>query len=117
MTRTAFQRVSLIPEAEAACINTEVIQMRAELETVDNNGQDNGRANASIIKRLEKAVLAQEKTLKAKLDTPADPASASRKPALSTSLWTSCTTTRTWKHRRTSPAPRSQAQPAHPIFT
>ncbi|WP_369745826.1 DEAD/DEAH box helicase family protein [Paenarthrobacter sp. AMU7] len=73
MTRTAFQRVSLSPEAEAAYINAEVIQMRAELEAVKDSGEDNGRANASIIKRLEKAVLAQEETLKAKLDTPADP--------------------------------------------
>jgi len=73
MTRTAFQRVSLSPEAEAAYINAEVIQMRAELEAAKENGQDNGRANASIVKRLEKAVLSQEETLKAKLDTPADP--------------------------------------------
>ncbi|MET3952838.1 helicase-related protein [Arthrobacter sp. UYEF36] len=73
MTRTAFQRVSLSPEAEAAYINSEVIQMRAELEAVKTNEQDNGRANSSIIKRLEKAVLAQEETLKARLDTPADP--------------------------------------------
>ncbi|UUL78008.1 hypothetical protein NG819_21905 (plasmid) [Pseudarthrobacter sp. Fe7] len=73
MTRTAFQRVSLSPEAEAAYINSEVTQMRAELEAVKNSEQDNGRANSSIIKRLEKAVLAQEEALKAKLDAPADP--------------------------------------------
>jgi hypothetical protein len=61
------------PEAEAAYINSEVTQMRAELEAVKNSEQDNGRANSSIIKRLEKAVLAQEEALKAKLDAPADP--------------------------------------------
>ncbi|MCD5342782.1 helicase [Arthrobacter sp. AK04] len=73
MTRTAFQRVSLSPDAEAAYINSEVMQMRAELEAVKSSEQDNGRANSSIIKRLEKALLAQEETLKAKLDAPADP--------------------------------------------
>ena len=73
MTRTAFQRVSLSPEAEAAYISSEVTQIRAELEAVRNSEQDNGRANSSIVKRLEKAVLAQEEILKAKLGAPADP--------------------------------------------
>ncbi|MFJ4230029.1 helicase-related protein, partial [Paenarthrobacter nicotinovorans] len=73
MTRTAFQRVSLSPEAEAAYLSTEVAQARAELEAVKNNGQDNGQANSSIVKRLEKAVMSREERLKAKLDTPADP--------------------------------------------
>ncbi|WP_240987098.1 helicase-related protein [Arthrobacter sp. Soil736] len=73
MTRTAFQRVSLSPEAEASYLKAEVAQLRAELEAAKDNGQENGRANSSIVKRLEKAVLAQEESLKAKLDTPADP--------------------------------------------
>ena len=73
MTRTAFQRVSLSPEAETAYMSAEVAQLRAELEAAKDNGQENGKANSSIIKRLEKVVLAQEERLKAKLDTPADP--------------------------------------------
>ncbi|MFF1831123.1 helicase-related protein [Paenarthrobacter sp. NPDC058040] len=73
MTRTAFQRVSLSPEAEAAYMRAEVAQVRAELEAAKSNAGDNGRANASIIKRLEKAVMGREERLKAKLDTPADP--------------------------------------------
>jgi hypothetical protein len=44
MTRTAFQRVSLSPEAEAAYINSEVTQMRAELEALKNSEQDTSHA-------------------------------------------------------------------------
>ncbi len=73
MTRSAFQRISLSPEAEAAYMQAEVSQMRAELEAAKENGQENGMTNSSIVKRLEKLVLAQEERLKAKLDTPADP--------------------------------------------
>lgn len=73
MTRTAFQRVSLSPEAEASYMRAEVAQVRAELEAVRDSGQDNGQPSASIVKRLEKVVLGREERLKAKLDTPADP--------------------------------------------
>lgn len=73
MTRTAFQRVSLSPEAEASYMRAEVAQARAELEAVRDSGQDNGQPSASIVKRLEKVVLGREERLKAKLDTPADP--------------------------------------------
>ncbi|ACL42491.1 helicase domain protein (plasmid) [Pseudarthrobacter chlorophenolicus A6] len=73
MTRTAFQRVSLSPEAEASYLSAEVAQARAELEAVKDTSRDGGQNNSSIIKRLEKAVMGREERLKAKLDTPADP--------------------------------------------
>ena len=60
MTRTAFQRVSLSPEAEASYMRTEVAQARAELEAVRDSGQENGQPSASIVKRLEKVVLARD---------------------------------------------------------
>ena len=73
MTRTAFQRMSLSPEAGASYMRAEVAQIRAELEAARDNGLDDGHTNASIVKRLEKVVLGREERLKAKLDTPVDP--------------------------------------------
>ncbi|BCW42732.1 hypothetical protein StoSoilB3_42670 (plasmid) [Arthrobacter sp. StoSoilB3] len=73
MTRTAFQRVTLSPEAEAAYKSSEIAQLRADLESAKNNGQENGRGGSSIVKRLEKIILSEEEVLKAKLDSPADP--------------------------------------------
>ncbi|MDJ0321957.1 helicase-related protein [Pseudarthrobacter sp. PS3-L1] len=73
MTRTAFQRVSLSPEAEAAYMAEEVAQSRAELEALRESSAEKGQANSSLVKRMEKAVMAREESLKAKLDTPTDP--------------------------------------------
>ncbi|EMY32805.1 putative helicase [Arthrobacter crystallopoietes BAB-32] len=73
LTRTAFQRVSLSPAAEAVYREKEVAGMRAELAAAQASNAENGRANSSLIKRLEKSVMAYEERLKAKLDTPVDP--------------------------------------------
>ncbi|XAS67554.1 hypothetical protein V3C33_19390 [Micrococcaceae bacterium Sec5.7] len=117
MTRTAFQRVSLSPEAVSAYMSAEAAQLRAELEAAKETGHENGKANSGMVKRLEKLVSPRKNASKPSSTPPRIRASASRKPASTTWSWTSCTTTRTWRPRATSPAPPSRAHNGPRTFT
>lgn len=68
LTRTAFERLSLTPDNEAAYQERELAQIRDRLEKVRA-----ARGETSGIKRLEKAVLKAEERLKAMRDVHADP--------------------------------------------
>lgn len=66
MTRSAFERIPVSPDVEAAYQDREMATLRAML---DNSRKGHGLA----VKRLEKAVLAAEERLKERLDGPRDP--------------------------------------------
>lgn len=68
MTRTAFERLSLTPENEAAYQQRELAEVRERLERVKA-----AKGETSGIKRLEKAMLSAEERLKAMRDVKADP--------------------------------------------
>jgi hypothetical protein len=111
------RQLGLSPEAETAYMRGEVAQMRAELEAAKENGQENGKADASIVNRLEKVVLSQEERLKAKLGTPADPGISFEETGIDYLVVTNCTTTRTSKPTATSRAPPSRPRSGPPTCT
>lgn len=65
MTQTAFERISLSPDTEAAYIQSEVEVLRASLEGAG--------ADSMSVKRIEKAVQRAEERYKKVLDRPRDP--------------------------------------------
>ncbi|MDF1480333.1 helicase [Leifsonia sp. H3M29-4] len=66
MTRTAFERIPLSPDAEREYIDRQVEQLRAALE-------DAKREDAMSVKRIERAALAMEERQKRLLDKARDP--------------------------------------------
>ncbi|MCE1175483.1 MAG: helicase, partial [Propionibacteriales bacterium] len=68
MTRTAFERLSLTPDNEAAYQDRQLSEVRERLERVKA-----AKGETSGIKRLQKAMLAAEERLKAMRDVQADP--------------------------------------------
>lgn len=66
MTRSAFERIPLSPDAEEAYISGQVQQLRSALD--DATGD-----SAMSIKRIERAVLSMEQKQKALADKPRDP--------------------------------------------
>lgn len=68
MTRTAFERLSLTPENEAAYQDRQLADLRERLERVKA-----ARGDTSGVKRLERAMLKAEERLKAMRDVKVDP--------------------------------------------
>ncbi|WP_459645160.1 helicase-related protein [Kineococcus sp. NUM-3379] len=66
LTRTAFQRLPVSPQAEADYMQQETAQIRAMLERSEGGDR-------LTVKRLEKMVAAAEQRLEARLDSPDDP--------------------------------------------
>lgn len=72
MTRTAFERIKLSPEAENAYSEREIARKRQELAEASARAAENGQPS-STVKKMESQILAQEEKLKARLDGPVDP--------------------------------------------
>ncbi len=68
MTRTAFERLSLTPDNEAAYRDRQLDQVRDRLQAVKT-----AKGDSRGIKRLERAMLAAEEKLKALRDVKTDP--------------------------------------------
>lgn len=68
MSRSAFERIPLSADEQAAYMDRELAQMRIWLNTAKDNGGDR-----RTVKRLEGALLRAEERLKAKLDSAKDP--------------------------------------------
>ncbi len=68
MTRTAFERLSLTPDNEAAYRDRQLDQVRQRLQAVKT-----AKGDSVGIKRLERAMLAAEEKLKAMRDVKTDP--------------------------------------------
>tara|TARA_R110002124_G_scaffold126756_3_gene286454 strand:- start:37890 stop:42764 length:4875 start_codon:yes stop_codon:yes gene_type:complete len=66
MTRTAFERISLSPDAEQAYMGKQLDELRAALEVAKGEGM-------MSVKRIERAVLSAEEKHKKLLDKPSDP--------------------------------------------
>ncbi len=69
MTRTAFERLEVSPEARRAYESRSVEQLRTQLAAL----RDSGDASRLTVKRMEKLLLSQENRLRGKLDTIKDP--------------------------------------------
>lgn len=66
MTQTAFQRIPLSPQAEAAYIDSQVADARTALDAAEES-------DAMSVKQIEKSILQLEESYKKKLDQPRDP--------------------------------------------
>ncbi|WJZ68603.1 helicase-related protein [Kocuria rosea] len=72
MTRTAFERVDLSPEAKEAYAVAEVDRQRSELQAARQRAEERGEDTMSI-KRMETRLQAAEERLKEKADRVTDP--------------------------------------------
>ncbi|WP_286166924.1 helicase-related protein [Arthrobacter sp. AQ5-05] len=72
MTRTAFERIKLSPEAENAYSEREIARKRQELAAASARASEQGQPSMTV-KKMESQIQAQEEKMKAKLDRPVDP--------------------------------------------
>lgn len=72
MTRTAFERIDLSPEAKEAYSVAEMDRQRAELQAARQRAEERGEDTMSI-KRMETRLQAREEKLKEKADRVTDP--------------------------------------------
>ncbi|WP_458115958.1 hypothetical protein [Arthrobacter sp. D2-10] len=72
MTRTAFERVSLSPEAEDRYVARQEERMRAELRAASERAAEQGRPSVTV-KRIEASLQAAAEKRKAKMDRETDP--------------------------------------------
>ena len=69
VTRTAFEKIPMSPQAQAAYLDAQVGQLRAAIERARA-----AKDNQLSLKRMERALTSAEERIKAKLDTDHDPA-------------------------------------------
>ncbi|WP_417221207.1 helicase-related protein [Arthrobacter sp.] len=72
MTRTAFERIGLSPEAEQAYVSREITKSRRDLDAAASRAAERGESSMTV-KKMETRLQAKEEKMKALRDRPVDP--------------------------------------------